>query len=332
MKNIVIGIDGGSTKSHMAMYDSTGKCIGTALYGPLNHETMKGSYAELEERLSEFALHVLREAGATVDNVKHAVFGLSGVDSDGQQILISDIVRRIGFEDFTVCNDAFLAVAGACPDCVGVGAINGTGFKLAAVDHSGVEIHTCGLGGFTEDQGGGGWYGGRASSAVYNEMYRVGRPSTIMRKMIFELLGITRNEEYLEVLTEKLYDPNSDLDRVALNSVVFNAALQGDEAALGILDDSARSYADAIAWLALNMDFPVSKTLHVSLAGSVFVKQKVKVLHELIAKRVAEMLPGREVEFILMEAPPVAGAAMWAAQKAGFKIDMEAINAGIAHL
>jgi N-acetylglucosamine kinase-like BadF-type ATPase len=198
---------------------------------------------------------------------------------------------------------------------------------VAAIDHSGATVHTCGLGQFTDDFGGGFWYGGRAVGTVYNELYKLGQP-TIMKDMLFELIGINRREDYLEVFLD-LYH-GGKIDTVALNSIVFNAAARGDAAALKILGESAGEYADAIARLVMDFDFPAERTVYVTLAGSVFVKQKVKILQELIEKRIADTLNGRPMEYILLDAPPVMGAVIWAAQKAGFNITMSSIKTGLA--
>jgi len=327
MSKFVLGADGGATKSHLAIFDDKGNCVGSTAYGPLNHEVMKGSYDELEERLGELLPLVLKAAGAGINDIAFAVFGLAGVDTDAQQERISKMVRKNGFVNEITCNDAFLGVPAGCPDCVGICVINGTGFKLAAVDHSGTAVQTCGLGAFTDDFGGGHWYGHRAIGSVYNELYKLGRP-TVMREMMYELLDISRREDYLEVLTEKYHEEK--IDRIALNSIPFNAAAQGDAVAMSILEDSAEQYAGGIARLVLDMDFPVDKPVHVTLAGSVFVKQKVRILQELIEKRVDSALDGRSMEYTILDAPPVAGAVMWAAQKAGFNIDMASVKAGLA--
>ena len=324
---LVLGVDGGATKSHLAIFNENGNCIASAVYGPLNHEVMKGSYTELEERLGEFLPRVLNNAGLEIKDITFAVFGIAGVDTCAQQVMISEMVRKIGFENHIMCNDALLGVAAGCPDCVGICAINGTGFKLAAIDNSGTAVETCGLGSFTDDLGGGHWYGYRAIGTVYNELYKLGRP-TIMKDMIYDLVGITRREDYLEVLTEKYYE--GKIDKIALNSIVFNAAAQGDAVALGILEESAEQYAGAIARLIIDLDYPISKTVYVTLAGSVFVKQKVKLLHDFIKMRVDDALKGRSVEYTALDAPPVAGAVIWAAQKAGLDIEMESVKAGLA--
>jgi len=326
MSKLILGVDGGATKSHLAIFDNGGNCVGSAAYGPLNHEVMKGSYDELNERLAEVIPFVLKDAGAKVSDILFAVFGLAGVDTDAQQIRISKMIRELGFKEFITCNDAFLGVPAGCPDCVGICAINGTGFKLAAIDHSGKALQTCGLGLFTDDLGGGHWYGFRAIGSVYNELFKLGRP-TIMREMLFDLIGVTRREDFLEVLTDKYH--GKKLDTIALNSVMFEAAADGDAVALGVLEESAEQYAGAIARLIMDMDFPADKTVNVTLAGSVFVKQKVRILQELIEMRVDSVLKGHPVEYTRLDAPPVAGAILWASQKAGFNIERESVKTGL---
>jgi len=330
MRKLILGVDGGATKSHLVLFDADGKCAGATAYGPLNHEAMEGSYAELEERLGELLPRVVREAGVSVDDIAYAVFGLAGVDTDAQEVRISEMVRKLGFKQIIMCNDAFLGVAAGCPDCVGMCAINGTGFKIAAIDYNGNAVQTCGLGMFTDDRGGGSWYGHRAIGEVYSELYRLGRP-TVMTNMFYEMLGISRREDFLEVLSEKYY--GGKMDGIAVNSVPFNAAAQGDAVALDLLDESAEKYASAIARLAMDMVFPAHLPLNVTLAGSVFMKQKVRILHELIDKRVTDALGGRKAEYFILDAPPVAGAVMWAAQKAGFDaVDMPAVKSAVNSL
>jgi len=327
MSKLILGVDGGATKSHLAIFDSSGKCVAFETYGPLNHEVMIGSYTELEERLTELLPRVVKSAGATIDDIAHAVFGLAGVDTNAQQVLISNIIDKIGFKSQMTCNDALLGVPAGCPNCIGICAINGTGFKLAAIDNSGVTVETCGLGIYTDDLGGGGWYGHRVIGSVYNEIYKLGRP-TIMKDMVYNLLGISRREDYLEVFTEML--EADKLDKVALSSITFEAAALGDEVALGILEESAEQYSGAIARLILDFDFPKDKPVHVALAGSVFVKQKVKILQEKIATRVNSAIDGQEVIYTELDAPPVAGAVMWAAQSAGFEFGIDKVKAELA--
>ncbi|MCL2221576.1 MAG: hypothetical protein FWC20_05105 [Oscillospiraceae bacterium] len=324
MSKLVLGVDGGATKSHLALFDESGKCVAATVYGALNHEVMKGSFDELREKLAECVAIVLEKAGAKTEDVTYAVLGLAGVDTESQQERITGIVGETGLKNYLVCNDALLGVPAGCPDCVGICAINGTGFKLAAVDKSGSPLHTCGVGPLTDDCGGGTWYGQRAIGVVYNELYKLGKP-TMMRDMLYKLAGVSRREDYLDTVADKYMEGSFDL--VSLNSIPFEAAAKGDEVALSILSESAEQYAGGIARLAIEMEFPKEDTLHVTLAGSVFVKQKVKILQDMIQNRIADALGNRDVKYTNLDAPPVAGAVVWASQKSGIKPDMEKIKA-----
>ncbi|MCL2078888.1 MAG: hypothetical protein FWH17_03490 [Oscillospiraceae bacterium] len=328
MKRFILGVDGGGTKSHLAVFDEHGTLAGAAVYGSLNHEGMDGSFAELEEKLFELLPRVLGDAGISAKDIAFAVLGLAGVDTPPQAQIISKMIDAQGIRDYIVCNDAILGVPAGCPGGSGICAINGTGFKLAAIDRGGTVFDTCGLGAYTDDRGGGTWYGERVCGEVYNEIYKLGRP-TIMRDMLFKLLGISRREDYSQAISRIYYAESELYNSPALNGMVFEAAALGDDAALDILSESAAQYAGAISRLAMDMDFSPDLPLYVTLAGSVFVKQPVKILHEMIERQVAKALFGRQVRYICLDAPPVAGAVLWAAEKAGFSFDESAVKSAI---
>ncbi|MDR1735761.1 MAG: hypothetical protein LBR85_02685 [Oscillospiraceae bacterium] len=323
MSKLIMGVDGGGTKSHLALFDADGNCVGVSACGPLNHECLENSYDELEERLGEFILGALRGANAGVNDVAHALFGLAGVDTKVQHALISGMLRKIGLPSFTLCNDAFLGIAAGCPDGTGICAINGTGSAMAGVDGHGAFIQVGGIGELSNDCGGSGWYGTQTLGAVYGELFKRERP-TALRPMLFELIGVTRPEDYTETVT--LAANNGSLDRNALNRLVFAAAHSGDAVAQDILKTSAAHYAGGIVYLAETLDFPSERTLYVALAGSVFVREKVKCLPRLIEWLVKDALKGRKVEFVNLETVPVAGAVLWASKIAGTTLDMSVIR------
>ena len=327
MSKLVLGIDGGATKGHLALFDDGGLCVGVSQCGALNHEGMAGSFGELEDILSKFIYDALKKAGASIDDLEYSVFGLAGVDTIAQHATISDILHRIGIHDFHLCNDAYLGVAAGCPDGVGICAINGTGTSLAAVDHSGVSLQVAGIGYLTDDRGGGGWYGRQVLSMVYDSLYKESK-KTVLKDMIFSLLGITRKEVYIDTVTTALGDGTVNIH--TFNRMLFEAADIDDAVAIDILDCSAEHFAGSIAYMANNMDFPEDKTLNVTFAGSVFVKEKVKVLPRLIDRRIRAILGGRALEYFTLDTAPVAGSVLWATQKAGFGFDMSKIKPALA--
>jgi N-acetylglucosamine kinase-like BadF-type ATPase len=323
MSKLILGVDGGGTKSHLALFDLKGKCVSMTTYGMLNHEGMAGSYAELEVRLKEAINLALDSVGAGMQDIAYAVLGVAGVDTTHQHKLITAMLERIGLTRFMLCNDSFLG-AMACPGGVGICCINGTGTTIAAADHDGKAVQIAGLGGYTDDRGGAGWYAIQAVGTIYCELYK-NAPATAMKKRLFDSLGITRDEEYLDKIHA--------LDYPSLckhNRLVFEAAAEGDEVAIDILKSSAEHFTGAIIHHVKTLNFPEDKTLYIILAGSVFVKEKVKILPEIIEKRVRTALGPRSIEFIPLDVPPVAGAIISASQKAGAGIGLDTVREELA--
>jgi len=323
---IIIGLDGGSTKSHLAVFTTDGICLTAKAMGALNHEVLPGAREEFETVFSAFINDALREVGASVNDVAFGVFGISGIDTLAQHKWGSDILHKLGLKSFTLCNDAYLGVATGCPKCVGICAINGTGFVMAAIDNSGQTLQVGGVGDITGDCGGSYWYVMQAISSVYAELFKLGRP-TSMRDKLFTLAGISDKHDYVNTFSAILADKS--LDMKAATCVVFDSAQAGDSVALEILKRSAKQYASGISYLATAMDFREDNRLSVALAGSVFVKQQTKLLPDMIAQHVQNTLGCRDIEFLLPDAPPVAGAVFWAGRNAGYTIDISLIHKGI---
>jgi N-acetylglucosamine kinase-like BadF-type ATPase len=330
-KKYVMGIDGGGTKSHLALFDEDGKCVTFATHGPLNHESMEGSYDELQEVLPEFLLGSLKEVGVEPKDLAYSVFGLAGVDTKWQHEFISGMITKAGFERFELCNDGFLGVAAGCPadglrsSGAGICAINGTGSTMAAIDYSGNTFQLGGMGVLTDDCGGSTWFGEQVLATVYNSLFKFGKP-TLMNEMMFEKLGINDKNDYLETLWSKLY---TEFDINDLNRFVFEALSKKDEVAADIIKRSCEHYAGGIAYLAKTMNFPEKQPLQIALAGSIFVKEKIKTLPKMIRERVYELVGKRRLEFNVLDMPPVAGAVIWASREASFGLSMKKIEKGL---
>lgn len=328
-KQLIIGVDGGGTKSHLAVFSEAGECVGAARCGPLNHECFEDSFQGLEAALREFILSALRDAGASVTDVRHALFGIAGVDTKEQHTVISGILTRIGLPSFTLCNDAFLGIAAGCPEGTGICAVNGTGSVMAGVDGSGASLQVGGIGSLSDDRGGSGWYGSQVLKAVYRELYKHAK-KTVLTPAMLTLIGSAGEDDYMETLTTAV---NSEtLNRDGLNRLVFMAADAGDEVALDILKASAEHYAGGIAYLAQKLDFPKSETLTIAFVGSVFVKERVKILPRLVETAFRAILPDRPAVFLNLETVPVAGAVLWAAKIAGISLGMERIKPALEGL
>nr|AGS52708.1 conserved hypothetical protein [uncultured bacterium contig00064] len=309
MGEYVIGMDIGGTNSRLAIFDTDANFIDLGYWSGLNHEGMKGSYTQLEDELEQFVSQVISKNGITMKQVAYSALGVAGVDRKEQHRIVGEILKRLGFEKFTLTNDAYLGIPAGSRTGTGICAINGTGCTLAGLNKKGEMLQIGGLGTLTSDKGGGRYLGERMAIAVHNELFRRGEP-TIMTKLLFEKLGITSKYEYVEKLCEKIYEGSFSI--YTSGPMLFNAAKQKDNVACNILREIAASYADGISCMIEELKFPKDEELYIVLAGSVFVKGEDPILVDSLKEKLSGDNPGYNLKFNLLNVPNVAGAVIWA--------------------
>lgn len=315
---VVLGLDGGGTKTHLALFTPEGQLVDFRHGGTLNHEMLPGGMAQLEQELARLIGGALAANGLGYEEIAWAVLGLAGVDTPIQHTAISEILRRLGLREFTLCNDAFLGIPAGNPEGWGVCAINGTGATLAGINQSGEMLQIGGIGAFSDDMGGASYLADRVTARVYRHLYRDGE-ETQLTPMLLARLGCGHKGEYAETVNHL---PRAEV--AGLNRLLFAAAAEGDAVALEELAGCAENYAGGIAVMARELG--LTDTLPVVLAGSVFVKEQNPVLVEMLQQKVAQRLPGTALRFTLLDAPPVAGAITWALRQLGGDAHFDKVN------
>jgi N-acetylglucosamine kinase-like BadF-type ATPase len=314
MNDYVIGIDTGSTKSHLALFDTEGNLVGFERWGPLSHETIPGTFALFEKELGQFVSMALDKAGITMKQVAYSVLGLAGADTKLQHRILSEIVKRRGFERFTLVNDAFLGIPAGNPRGVGICAINGTGCTLAGANEEGVMLQIGGVGFVSADYGGGGMMGRLVVSAVYSELFRKG-PPTCMTPALLQKLGISDKHDFVDKIYEKTGDNSLDIN--ACSKMLFEAAIENDQVATQLLREIGTSYAGGISCMIDELKFNRDEELCIVFAGSNFTKAEHPVLIDTIKEAVSRNYPAYRLTYIPLKAPPVTGAVVWAFNKLG---------------
>ena len=309
MKEYIIGVDIGATKSHLALFDTEGNFTDFGRWGCLNYETLPGLYAQFEEEFGQFVAQVLSKNGITMKQVSCAVLGAGGVDTKRQHGVISGILKKLGFERFTLVNDAYLGIPAGTRTGTGICAINGSGCTLAGINKEGRMMQIGGVGAVSADKGGGGYLGERLVSAVYSELFRRGEP-TVMTALLFEKLGITSKYDYVEKIHEKTNDGSFSV--YTCGRMVFEAVRQNDRVAADILRDIAANYASGISCMIEELRFPPEDELNVVFAGSVFVKGEHPMLIDTIKEMLSGDNPAHHISYTLLDVPNVSGAVIWA--------------------
>lgn len=319
--NYVIGVDGGNSKTDYFLFDREGGFVNHIHAGTCSHERFAegyaGAYREMDARIRE----LLDGAGVRTAQVDAAVFGLAGCDLPSQREQLELIARRLGFSRFAVDNDSFLGIkAGASRGC-GICSVNGSGAVTGGISPSGARLQVGGIGSeLAGDEGGGYYLGRKVVRAVYDAFYRLG-PQTAMTEPVMALLGVPSRERFMEYAAEGAYKrtlPNTELMRV-----LFAAADAGDEAAVALLEHSARQMALSTAGCIANLDFDAEDEIEIVLSGSVWIKAESPLMMQRYMRDVGELVRQR-CRFVPLAVPPATGAVLWALELAhGAPVDAD---------
>ena len=309
MSEYVIGVDIGASKSHLALFSSGGEYIDLGHWGPLNYEVLPGLYSQFEDEFSRFVSQVMSKNGISIKQVSCSVLGVGGVDTKRQHEVISGILSKLGFRQFTLVNDAYLGIPAGSVTGTGICAINGSGCTLAGINKKGDMMQIGGVGAVSADMGGGGYMGERAISAVYSELFRKGEP-TCMTSIVFNKLGIASKYDFVEKMHEKAGNGTFNINKC--NWILFEAASRNDPVAAGILNEVAANYANGISCMIEEMRFPPEDELCVVFAGSVFVRGEHPFLLDAIKAKICRDNPAFKIKYTLLDVPNVAGAVIWA--------------------
>ena len=88
MTKAVLGMDGGGTKTHIAIFSTSGEKIDQITWGPTNHEYLPGSYGELQNELGRLLVNILEKNQMTTSDLVRCVFGLAGVDTRDRKSVV----------------------------------------------------------------------------------------------------------------------------------------------------------------------------------------------------------------------------------------------------
>jgi N-acetylglucosamine kinase-like BadF-type ATPase len=239
------GIDGGGTKTAVVVVDSTGREVARCITSTSNAAVV--GHAQAATVLHDVLKEAAREAGTDLPFAA-AWFGLSGSDRPEDHAYLLPRLKDVAL-DVTMTNDADLALAGL-PDRVGVIIVAGTGSIALGRNASGQKARAGGWGHIFSDEGSGYDLARRMLRAFAAE--RDGRgPHTSLTPRLLEHWRI---EDPFSAIN-RVYDPATTKgDLAGLSGIVVEEAANGDEVAVGILDDAASELASLGTAVARQLD------------------------------------------------------------------------------
>lgn len=303
MTPLLLGVDGGNTKTLAVVVTGDGEVLGTGRGGCGDIHGAGGPEAAVVEivRATRAALDA---AGPTAADPAAAVFSLAGADwPEDFTFLHRELGSRLGLDGrLEVVNDAVGGLRSGSEELVGVSVVIGTYVAVAGRNSGGTLFHL----GFWPDSTGAFALGSMALAAIWRHMLGLG-PETALLARALERFGCSDAEELLHALTRVGAPQEPEAGRFA--DAVLDEAESGDAVAsdivrlvAGRMGDYARVTASRTGQLGAPFPLVVS--------GSV-LRHPSALLRSTLLSRVPDAEP------VFPDVEPVAGAVLLAADRIG---------------
>jgi N-acetylglucosamine kinase-like BadF-type ATPase len=263
---LLIGVDGGGSKTRALAADLEARVLGRGSAGPSNYHAVgvEAARAALDAAINA----ALADAGASAAERPAALcLGLAGMGRPGDLSIIEAWAEaRYPGLPVIIVPDAQLALAAGTPGGWGLALISGTGALAFGADQAGRMSRSGGWGYVLGDEGSGYAIGLAALRAVARASD--GRaPSTALTPAILKHWSL----ESLQDLVKRVYQsPTQRSDIAGLAALVHTVAQEGDAVAQALLRDAGRELALAAHAVARNLE--LTGAIPCALAGSVLVQ------------------------------------------------------------
>jgi len=280
---VVVGVDGGGTKTDVIVADLDGVVLATRQTGGANPEGMGA--ARMAEVLAAVIDETLAGVGVTRSDVVASAFGLAGVDWDSDVAIVDDALAGLALPGpRTVVNDSQVALRAGCSQPWGIVSSVGTGTVSAGVNRHGKGFRTMAVG-WGEPSGS--WTMVSDSlHAVAAHHHGVGAPT-----LLTELYLAALDEASVESMFESITRGRSSVGG-HLAPLLDEAVSLGDQVARELLGKVSAQHADMVIGVAArlsmtNDQFELVTSGGVHSAGGLFC--------ELFAERVVAACPGAKL-------------------------------------
>ncbi|GAA4623514.1 BadF/BadG/BcrA/BcrD ATPase family protein [Actinoallomurus vinaceus] len=300
MADLVVGVDGGNSKTDLVLADTDGRLLawvrGTGTRPHTDGMAVTGG------QLAELTRRGLSEAGLPETTpVTVGAYFLANVDvPDDEQEALRQLSQLDVAERVLVRNDTLAILRAGAPEGWGVAVVSGAGINAVGVHPNGESARFLSLGDITGDWGG----GMGVARAALGAAVRAGDgrgPATALREVLPGRFGLPTVEAVaLTVTAGKI----SAMELLTLAPLVFAAADDGDAVARGIVTRLGDEIVTMVTALLRRLDLLRTPTPVVLGGGT--LQNGQALLHDHIRRRLHEDAPLARPH--VLDVPPVAGA------------------------
>jgi N-acetylglucosamine kinase-like BadF-type ATPase len=294
---IVLGIDGGASKTHAVLVDEEGCVRGVGRAGCSNWEVvgLEGAQTALEQVVREAVTH----AGIQQEAIAASGYGLAGVDWPSDRERLAPVIAALGLSGpYEMVNDAFLPLRAGTVDGVGLAAIAGSGATVVGRNRVGQTARSFGAG-YPFTDWGGAWDIAREAVHVVASAYQGLGPETTLAGRMLAATGCTDVSDLMEKLMRWQVEVGGEFA-----PQVFQAARDGDTVAQSIVRRAGRTIGANAIVVARRLGM-LDTCFDLVVAGGVF-SSRSSLLRQSLLKTVRAQAP--YVDLVHWQAPPVVGA------------------------
>lgn len=326
MTAAILAVDGGNSKTDVALVGADGEVLGAARGPGASHQALgvDGTMEALDALIGA----ACRDAGldrTTRPLAEVGVWCLAGLDLPADDALLApEIASRGWTRENLLRNDVFAVLRAGTERTWGVGVVVGAGMNCAGVALNGAQARFPALGPLSGDWGGGRLIGEAAVGAALRGEDGRG-PHTVLERLVPEYFGLST----ALAVVEAIYLGRVGEDRVdELPPLVFDAAQAGDRAAAEIVGRQVDEVVTMVGAAIRRLDL-ADRDVHVVVGGGLFQRDDPDFL-ERIRSGIAATAPAARL--MKVTAPPVVGAALLGLDQLGAPPEAaERLRATLSH-
>ena len=260
-RRLVVGVDGGGSKTLTLVADTQGTILGRGIAGPSNYQVVG------QEAACAAIATAIRGARAQIPGELSALcLGIAGAGRASDRALFQGWAEaRYPGIPISVVHDGQLALAAGTPEGWGIAVLCGTGSLIYGEDRQGRPARAGGWGYLLGDEGSGYAIGLAALRAVACAADGRG-PATALTQAILEHWSLDQPQD----LIAHVYRPRLPRTEIAgLTEIVVDIAERGDQVAGELLRAAGEELAQAARAVASQLALPLP--IPCALAGSVIL-------------------------------------------------------------
>ncbi len=232
---LFLGVDGGGTKTNIALMDAERRVVAEGVGGPSN--PLRVGVETAVANITKVVDAACDESEISRGDIASATLGLAGVRrQDMRERVRESFLLRYRIRETLITTDADIALYGTTLGKAGLVVIAGTGSVCLGINDAGDRVMSGGWGPLAGDEGGGRGIAGEA-------LHRIAKASDGrgMQTRLSERAAEYFRASSAENLIGALYAPQMDNSRIAgFARFVVEAAIDGDSIAAEIIHEAGR--------------------------------------------------------------------------------------------